>query len=343
MYANGMKYAQRPWLTVLRDCATDMALAVWISFRPPSKRSCALVIRQCLREHGRLPEAIICDNGSDFQSVFFSSLLAHCGVDLRFRPSGFPKFGSEAERYFHQFKNLWLSARPGHCGSIQEVRAVSADKKPEKLACMTLSQFYSEIMTFNGWINQYCAGAQSVAPRALHARGLERFDCSGRKLRYDADFVIATSVDEIRYKLDPQRGLHIGHHFYYHPALRLLVGRAARNIPVRLDPEDPFQGYAYVNNSWIACLASGATLNRLRDPLERAAEAIIEADGDEVRKLAKQDAELELVRNMWACDERLRNDDSSSVEGETRSSCHEDDPFAAMAESKIDPLEKGTW
>lgn len=343
MYANGIKYAQRPWLTVLRDCATNMVLAVWISFRSPSKRSCALVMRQCLREHGRLPEAIIVDNGSDFRSVYFSAFLAHCGVDLRFRPSGNPKYGSEAERYFHQFQSLWLSNRPGHCGSIEEVRTISGAQRPEKLACMTLDQFYSEVTTFNGWINQYCAGSASASPNVLHARGLEQFECSGQKISHDMDFLIASSVDEVGYTFDPQRGLHIGAHFYYHPALLTQTGRVVKQIPARLDPEDPFQCYVYVNSSWVVCLASLATSNRLRGPLERAVEAIIETDGDDLRKLARQDAELDLVRRMWSCDEHLSSATEEVNVAVPISKPPDDDPFSALTDREIGPIKMGVW
>lgn len=331
MQANGVKYAQRPWLTVLRDCATDAVLAVWISFRAPSRRSCALVIRQCLRQHGRLPEAIIVDRGSDFRSLFFSTLLAHCGIDLRFRPSGFPKYGSEAERYFHQFKNLWLSARPGNCGSIQEVRAISGSHRPEKYACMTLSQFYEEVKSFNEWINQYCAGSKTTCPATLLASGLQRIGLSGRVIAYDMEFVIATSVDEVDYRLDPQRGLHIGHNFFFHPLLNRLSGSKARKITVRRDPEDPYQCYAYLDGQWVTCIASRSTYNRALDPVQRMVEAILECDGDEARKVAKEDAEIDLIHRVWESEGALQIDKSAK-------SSRREAPLSPSASDVSDPF-----
>src|SRR5690606_12697756 len=102
--ANGMAYALRPWLTVLRDCHTKSILAFWLTLRPPSRRSCALIMRQCLRTHNRLPEGVIVDRGADFRSNYFSALMSHCRINLILRPAGHPRFGSEAERFFGQFK-----------------------------------------------------------------------------------------------------------------------------------------------------------------------------------------------------------------------------------------------
>ena len=75
----------RPWLTILRDIYSDFPLACWLRLGAPSKRSVALVLRQCARLHARLPEGIVVDSGSDFRSVYFSALAAHCGFNLIFR------------------------------------------------------------------------------------------------------------------------------------------------------------------------------------------------------------------------------------------------------------------
>lgn len=134
--ANEMTYVTRPWLTVLRDCFTKSVLAFWISLRPPSRRSCSLIIRQCLRIHGRLPESLIVDRGAEFTSAYFSGLMSHCGINLMLRPSGHPRYGSEAERFFGQFKDLWLAMRPGNRVSLKEVRSVSGARRPKMLACL---------------------------------------------------------------------------------------------------------------------------------------------------------------------------------------------------------------
>ena len=348
MQANGMKYAQRPWLTLLRDCATDAVLSVWISFRAPSRRSCALVIRQCLRRHGLLPESIIVDQGSDFRSVFFSTLLAHCGIDLRFRPSGFPKFGSEAEKYFRQLKELWLSARPANCVSKEEVRAVSGSHRPERQACLTLPNLWEELTLFNDWINAYCAGSRAVSPASLMAEGLARFSCSGLRVPDDERFLIASAVDEAKYCLDPQRGLHIGHHHFWHPNLRRLAGRKAKKIIVRRDPEDPYRCFAHIDGAWVTCLASGENRYVALDPLQRIVESVLELDGDEARKAAKEDAEMDLVKRLRQSNELASptsplpmNTSHGASPGDPSSA--PEDPFASSVAEQVIPLKTETW
>jgi hypothetical protein len=48
----------RPWLTLLTDAFSRRILAVYLTFDPPSYRSCMMVLRQCVRLHGRLPQII---------------------------------------------------------------------------------------------------------------------------------------------------------------------------------------------------------------------------------------------------------------------------------------------
>ena len=348
MQANGMRYAQRPWLTILRDCATDAALAVWISFRDPSRRSCSLIIRQCLRQHGRLPEAIIVDHGSDFRSVFFSTLLAHCGIDLLFRPVGFPEYGSEAEKYFRQFKELWLSARPGNCTSKEEVRSVSGSHRPELHACLTLSKFWEELVLFNDWINAYCAGSKMLSPTSLMAEGLARFSCSGVRIPYDETFLIASAVDETRYSFDPQNGIHIGNQYFWNQALRKLVERKKKKVVVRRDPEHPYRCFAHVDGAWITCLSSGENRYLISDPLQRMAESVLEMDGDKARNRAKEDAELDLVRCIRKSDAKSSTNSAPAlligpdVRPET-SIPEQDDPFESSEAEVISLIKTEKW
>ncbi|CAM5419883.1 hypothetical protein RLIN73S_05978 [Rhodanobacter lindaniclasticus] len=175
--ANGVTYAMLPWLTVLRDCYTKSVLAFWITLKSPSRRNCALMMRQCLRRHGRLPETIIVDGGADFSSVYFSGLLAHCKVNLMRRPSGHPRYGSEAERFFGQFKDLWLSLRPGNKISIKEVRSVSGSHRPEKHACLSLLDLWEDLLAFSEWFDSYATDSSLASPRVLMQRGLAQYGC----------------------------------------------------------------------------------------------------------------------------------------------------------------------
>lgn len=345
--ANGMTYAMQPWLTVLRDCYTKSVLAFWITLKPPSRRNCAMIIRQCLRLHGRLPETIIVDHGAEFQSVYFSGLLAHCRVNLMFRPSGHPRFGSEAERFFGQFKDLWLSLRPGNKVSMKEIRSVSGSHRPERFACLSLVDLWDDLLAFNQWLDNYATESSLSSPIVLMRRGLNRFGCSGRKMAYDDTFVIASAVDDGKYSLDPQRGLHIGAFHYWNPKLSSIVGR--KSIDVRIDPEDPYRIYALVQDEWITCLASRSPAFLTQTYLRQAVEGVLVLDGGGAREAAKADADRNLVQAVRS---RSTDDRRTSEDQLTRPPSNSDTPavdhgaedlFAAAARSQLEKLETHKW
>ena len=343
--ANGMTYAMQPWLTVLRDCYSKSVLAFWLTLKPPSRRNCALIIRQCVRLHGRLPETIIVDRGAEFSSTYFSGLLAHCKVNLMLRPSGHPRYGSESERFFGQFKDLWLSLRPGNKVSVKEIRSVSGSHRPEKHACLTLLDLWEDLLVFNNWFDSYATESSLAAPSVLMQRGLAQYGCSGRKCDYDDTFVIATAVDDGTYALDPQRGLHIGAFHYWNPRLAELRNRGAAEV--RIDPEDPYRIYALVGESWVTCLASRAPTYVAQTYLAQAAEGVLMLDGSKVREIAKIDADRNLVHAVRARQPGPSSPWSAamtppSLPGSLETAPAEDF-FTQAASSELNKLETPQW
>lgn len=70
------KVLGRPWMTLLTDAFSRRILAVYLTFDPPSYRSCMMVLRECVRRHARLPQIAVVDGGKEFQSTYFETLLA---------------------------------------------------------------------------------------------------------------------------------------------------------------------------------------------------------------------------------------------------------------------------
>ncbi|MCC5619398.1 DDE-type integrase/transposase/recombinase [Nostoc sp. CHAB 5836] len=104
----------RCWATFLVDGYSKRILAVYLSFEPPSYRSCLMVIRICVKRFGRLPQTIITDNGKEFHSVYFKQLLAYYKCHHKYRPSGEPRYGSPVERVFGTTNTLWLHELQGN-------------------------------------------------------------------------------------------------------------------------------------------------------------------------------------------------------------------------------------
>ncbi len=67
----------RPWATFLMDAFSRRVLAVYLTFDPPSYRSCMMVLRICVKRFGRLPQSLVVDGGREFESQYFDHLLVH--------------------------------------------------------------------------------------------------------------------------------------------------------------------------------------------------------------------------------------------------------------------------
>jgi transposase InsO family protein len=80
----------RPWVTFLMDAFSRRLLAFYLTYDPPSYRSCMMVLRECVRRYGRFPHSIVVDRGSDFESVYFETLLAYYECTKRAVPEPSP-------------------------------------------------------------------------------------------------------------------------------------------------------------------------------------------------------------------------------------------------------------
>ena len=82
----------RPWATFFSDAYSRKILAVYLTFDPPSYRSCLMVLRVCVKLHGRLPQIIVVDNGAEFHSTYFETLLAAFEITKKQRPPAQARF-----------------------------------------------------------------------------------------------------------------------------------------------------------------------------------------------------------------------------------------------------------
>jgi transposase InsO family protein len=88
----------RPWMTLLIDAYSRRVLAVYLTFDPPSYRSCMMVLWECVRRHRRLPQIVVADGGKEFESTYLEALLADDQCTKKVRPGAKPRFGSVCAR-----------------------------------------------------------------------------------------------------------------------------------------------------------------------------------------------------------------------------------------------------
>lgn len=342
--ANGVNYVARPILTVLRDVCTGAILTACLTLLPPCRRTCALLLRMCLRRHGRLPESLIVDRGAEFQSVYFSGLMAHCGIELILRPSGHGRFGAEIERSFGEYKEFWLASRPGNFVRLRNDRAVWRDFKSYARAELTFEQAAKELMSYVDWVNERCPDTATCSPQAKLEDLLISFPFSGIVVKDDAVFTIASAVDGGVYRVDPARGLHIGDYHYWATELTRVRGRK-RSVEVRLDPEDPYLVFALVEGCWVPCLTTDAvTHESIKDPVLKLARSILVFESKDARRTAKRDAEFALGRRIRECEvaeaaEKAARQNTATPPGGPQTP----DLFERVRQESIDPLTATEW
>lgn len=323
--SDGCVTAMRPWITAMIDLSSKKVLGYSMSFKQPSRSHVSIVLRDCVRRHGKLPSEIIVDRGSEFRSVFLASMVAHYEITLTIRPASHPRYGSEIERIYGEFKSQYLNYLPGNTAQYKEVRAVDGKYRPDKNAVLEPFDAYSGLEAFLAWRDRKVIGVSDESIQRKFERVCADYPLFGRSIRYDDDFLLISAVDVSKYKVDSQRGIHIDTLHYWCAELAR-VERGGRRIQVRRDPENPHMVYGRVKGAWYPCLAPEASTFKSLDIISQRCEALKFIDSklekDHLRQLADED----LVRTI----------NQKESEREQRVSEHETQRPAQRVEIEID-------
>lgn len=298
---DGKVWVMRPWITAMIDLFSGEVLGFAVSFQAPSRKADCKVIRDCVRRHGKLPAEIIVDRGSDFKSVYFSALMAHFGCIYTLRPTANPKFGSEIEGLFGEFKKQWLSQRKGNLADYKEARSVDGKFHPKKWAVLTPFDFYREFEAFCNWRSHKPRGISEDSGFDRFSRVQAEFPFVAIPVEFNDEFLLATAVETNDYKIDFQRGIHIGGLFYWSPKLSLLRVKK-KTAEVRPDPENPHLIYARINNTWEVCLSSHANRFSALDPISQRVEMLTVVESKNSKSLIARSADEDLVRKIRSMD-----------------------------------------
>lgn len=251
----------RPWLTAMVDSFSGEVLAMWLTFRAPSRTSCAMVLRDCVRRHNKLPEIVIVDGGPEFDSVHFASTLAALGVTRVNRSPEDPRFGKEAERLFGAYKERFARGKPGFTEGIKAARKVSGKLSADRRAELTIGDLLSSLETFTFTsYNGSSPPGQLMARGAIRAQSLSAFPFSGVSTSWDTRFLILTAVEapQSSYQLGPPRGVRVLNRWYSCPALAAYRGPKG-HVYVRIDPFDDSVIYVCLKSLWYVCFTSDAS------------------------------------------------------------------------------------
>lgn len=246
----------RPWMTILTDAFSRRGLSLYMTFDAPSYRSCMMILRECVREHGRLPQVLVIDGGPEFQSTYFETLLARYEVTKKTRPPAKARFGSVCERLFGTTNTQFIRNLRGNTQITRNVRQVTKSVSPQEQAVWTLDALAKRLSEYVFEVyDTIVHPTLGLGPRDVFAAGLES---SGLRLQrmipYDEDFLMATLPTTAKgvAKVAPGRGVKVNQIYYWSDRFRNPAVEGTC-VAVRYDPFDTGAAYAFVERQWVRC------------------------------------------------------------------------------------------
>jgi len=248
----------RPWATFMTDAFSRRLLVVYLTFDPPSYRSCMMALRECVWRYGRFPQTLVVDGGPDFRSVYFEALLAYYSCTKASRPWAQPRYGAVIERLFGTANTQLVHTLTGNTQLTKQVRQVTKSVDPKQHAVWTLGDLYGYFTT---WAYEvYDTGihpALDMTPREAFQKGLSvsgaRTHCS---IDYDDTFRFFSlpTTPKGTAKVRPGCGVKINYLYYWSDEFRPATIEHSQ-VSVRYDPFDISVAYAFVREHWVLCIS----------------------------------------------------------------------------------------
>ncbi len=245
----------RPHLTLMVDAFSRRILAFYLTLDPPSYRSNMMVVRECVRKWGHLPQTIIVDGGSDFRGTYFETLAGAFDITIKTRPKHEPRFGSVIERLFGITNTEFIHLLKGNTKLRRRTRQVSRSHDPSRLAVWTMEALDESLCDWA--YNRYDTEAHGTLKRSP----LDVFESAVRLtgerrhmlLPYDHEFLILTMPSTIKgtAKVQPGGCIKVDYDYYKCEELETLVGS---RVEVRFDPLNIMYAYVRVKDIWVRCV-----------------------------------------------------------------------------------------
>lgn len=159
------------------DAYSRSILAFYLAFDHPSSQSCMMIVRDCVRRWQRLPAVFVVDNGKEFESVYFESLLASYECVKKSRPPAQARFGSVCERLFGTTNTEMIYALAGNTQITKKVRIMTKSFDPKRQALWTLPDLHSILESFSSpsttrpLIPQRTSRRSAFSKKVWHGRG----------------------------------------------------------------------------------------------------------------------------------------------------------------------------
>ena len=248
----------RPWLTILMDAYSRRILAVYLTFDPPSYRTCMMALRICVQRFGRFPQAMVVDGGKEFHSIYFDTLLARYHCTKKTRPTSCSRFGSVIERLFGTTNTQFIFNLKGNTQATKKPRTLTKDINPKNHALWTLGDLYTYLTQ---WAYEVYDETEhpvlGTTPRCAYELGLKLSgEREHRQIQYNQEFILAThpSTRNGVAKIQPGRGIKLNYIYYWNDAWSN-PEIEGKKVPIRYDPMDIGVAYAYSQGRWLKCIS----------------------------------------------------------------------------------------
>lgn len=312
----------RPWLTTMIDGWSHAALAFWLSFAPPSWESLAMLLRDCVRRHHRLPLAWISDQGSEFGGTFWEKFSANHACTKFDRAVADARCGSQVERSFHMLHRDLIYQLDGNMQNDQEWRSATASHKSDATARYLLERIYTEIDRYLlSYYNRKPHGPNTFSPQQRVDQSAADIGVLAKTIEYDMAFRIETAHRPARpaYRVDSRRGIRVGQRIYWHSDLAQPKFNGIR-VEVRLEPFDSSLLYAHLDGRWIECIAAKHAELKCMDEFGRWAQSAIDYYGKPFAAAAKRAADERFAANQvktWTSEQEQVAVDTETSENMT--------------------------
>jgi transposase InsO family protein len=311
------KRSLRAWLTVLIDAYSRKILAWHITFKKPSAASIMCVIRSCLERYNRGCDMYVVDQGADFNSDYFETLLARLGAHKRERPAGKARYGSLIERFFGVATQEFIRQLVGCNHALKDPRSLAPSHDPRNNLVWTLREFTP---AWEGWLNEFYHkvehGTLGASPDLVFEEGLRRFGHqAGRRIVFD-DTMRVLCLPGVK----TEGGLltvegHLGHvrvHGGYYLGEVLQDPKLhRRKVPARYDPFDISRLYVYVHRKWheLRAQCAGDIEGMSLDELKIYTEELMGKNSQQYeRRKTRQETLAAYLRKVRATEERQRQE-----------------------------------
>lgn len=291
----------KPWLTLIVDEYTGMILSFYISYRPPNYISVMMAIRGMVRDHGKIPVAVVVDGGKEFQSKNFETFCAIYDIAIHSR-EGQPRSGGAVERKFGSCNTQLVHNLDGNTKFMKNVRQVSASHNPKNEATWTIFGLTKLVSVYVHENNFISAVVGNLSPVQLieHAKKLQGERDFLNQI-YDHNLVFHSMPQVVR-TLKQSKPIVYDHHEYWHHSFSN-VPEGSVKVEIKWDPEDSETLYVFRDGSWLACRLSSAR-NKMR-AMNKAAAAEAMRQEAKINRKAKNRSYVDMSTALDEAEELL--------------------------------------